>query len=684
MIELGTALAASLGALGWAVWTGRALLRRGAVGRSRPARFGSVSASVQALLRPSFRALAAIAGLVAFVAFVAFGVVRPHSPADPTPTALSLGAWLAVAFLLGTVTSALAVHLATWSALRLVNAPAAQTAPATRVGLVASAASIGALLPASVSLLVILALCAAALALTGGLVAGGAATAVPAWSMARLVVALGAGAALGALFSKLAAGWLRASLPAAPPSPGSESARTALAEVVAFGAQHTVDLTSSWTLVGVSALLPAVSLASTHAASLHSPGSVALYPLVVLAFTLLSSAVSTMLIRGEEGEPALKALLRGLTVCGALCAGSLLGVAYWLFDTLWAGPFYAGLGGLGCAVATLLVGGSLGVDDAAARTSGMRKSGWLIGSGFERAAAQLVVAMLCVFGGAQLVAWGSMHQAGSFGAAAAVLGFLAPAPFVAVAGGFGSLDKLSADRTGRDTEASPTGVRVVAASRAYAASAALLAGMLALHGYSFLAASYAGVTRPADGGVAPSSVIVVAAVSGLALVMLIAGRLFRTATAVTREGATSESDTSTSAASGVAETTRRASHAVRQGIASTLVICGLSAAGWLLVKGMTARAGAQATIESTSAWLLVVVVLGAALSAALGGAASDPTPSRKSAVDGPPDSANNPFYGAAVVNDQLGIPFGYVAGPALHAIARLLPAVAVALAPLVH
>ncbi len=667
MIEFGTAFAAASIALGWSFWTGRALLRRGSLARTEAARAGVLRHSILSLLGPSSRSLLVIVVLIAFVAFIALGIVRTRTPADPTGSSLAFGGWTAAALLAGAIASIATAHLASWAALRSASTRA--TRSTNLVAALLAPSAFGAFVPVFFAFALLITLCLAA-ASTIGAPARPVAGRV-AWNMAQLVVAFGAGTSLGALFYRLAGGWFYTSTLVRTGGSDDGKPESTVRGAVTFGAENAVDVVGTVSVGLAAALVQSAGFGLAHAAQLHSPMAVALFPIVAMGFGIAAAAVATMVIRTEEGESLLLGLGRGLAVTTLLGFASLFGATHWLFDRLWSGPFAAAASGLGLAVVALVVG-SLTANGSQVVVNGWSR-GLAVGRGFQRAALLLLVGFACSFGGAHMPALVGLSDSYELGMAAAVVGFLMPAPFLLVSAGFNALlpalqSRLQGTRTHRG--------RITGASSAYMTTAALVVGLLAVAAYSKSATVFrtgCGATSmlAADHLVGPS------AAAGAVLVLIVAGHLFATTARVVRRVCEAGETTSSTA-----ETTDLARGAVRQAIASMLILLGIGAVAWLLV---VLVAGPQdAAQRSTTALSGLLVVMGASFSAALGGGPPDPSRSRMSAVDAPGDSANNPTCGAAVVIDRLGIPFGYVAGPALHALTRLLSAIVVALAPLVH
>jgi hypothetical protein len=667
MIEFTTALAAASIALGWSFWIGRALLRRGSLVRTEAARAGVLRHAILSLLGPSSRSLLVIAVLIAFVGFVALGIVRARTPADPAASSVALGGWTATALLAGTVGSIATAYLASWAALRSTSIRAARSA--NLVALLLAPSAFGAFVPVFFAFALLIALCIAAAFATGA--AARPVDGQLAWNMAQLVVAFGAGTSLGALFYRLAGGWFYTSTVVRTGGSDDAKPQAALRGAVNFAAENAVDIVSTVSVGVAASLLQSAWFGLAHVAQLHSPAAVALFPIVAMGFGTAAAAVATMVVRTEEGESLLAGLGRGLAVATLLSFASLFGATHWLFDRLWPGPFVAAASGLGLAVVALVVG-ALTTNDAQGAVNGWSR-GLAVGRGFQRAALLLFVGFACSFGGAHLPALTGLSESYDLGMAAAVVGFLMPAPFLLVGAGFDALlptlqDRPHGTRTHRD--------RLTGASSAYMTTAALIVGLLAVAAYSKSAA----VFRTGSGAtsmLAADHLVGASAAAGAVLVLIVVGHLLATTAHVVRRVCESAETTSSAA-----ETTELAYGAVRQAIASTLILLGMGAVAWLLV---VLVAGIEDAVQrATTALSGLLVVMGSSFSAALGGVRPDPSRSRMSSVDGPGDSANNPARGAAVMIDRQGIPFGYVAGPALHALTRLLSAVVVALAPLVH
>ena len=709
MTELGTALAAALLALGMAAWSARFLFGRSPSPRRDSPRLAQSRAASASLASPSLRALAALTLLVAFLAFIAFAVVHTRSAADPAASSLELALWASLPFVLGVAVSHAVSRLAFWTASRAVVSisPYARSAPSAALSHVVSASTLATLLPAVIAFVLLLALCALTFGLSGAFAHGASPALIASSRTSVLVISYAAGTCYGALFQRLVDAGFVATTGASLPLANDAS-----------------DFVASLTVGASAALLPSSLLANANAERLHSPSAIVFLPLIASAFSLLSAAGASFALRSDGNEDASNPIRRSLLVCAALCIASLFGLSHWLFDQRWVGPFASGAAGLAVALLAFFAEHTLAARTADVPVRGVVQraevssvaASLALGSSLQRAALFGLLGLLCVLAGATLSSIGGLEQASAWGAAFAILGFLAPAPFFALVSGIGTLAALAQGSSQQQHLAARSDAferiardcwRVggpASACRGYASSTSALSGVIGVLCYVAAASSYA-PAQPAASSFGLQSIVVAASgFVGVVVIIFFAGHVAKAAASLglgrdtqslvdRANGGEGEGDDA-AARPRQGRVSAAAQIAVRQGVTSMLIAGGASLAAGAAVQAVGSRVGTLSSSDDVSTMLAAAAVAGGLVALVLDTRTAVATDfwdggeqkhgERKTSVDVTASSANNPGQGAAVVSDTLGSPAGYMAGSALHSLARLLPVVVVVIAPLLH
>lgn len=121
---------------------------------------------------------------------------------------------------------------------------------------------------------------------------------------------------------------------------------------VGSGASRTVGVFAVGATESLAAMLVAAMVYRSNP-SLPSVTALVLYPLVARTFGLLASLFGVMVVRTDDTESPMSALMRGFYVTIALCAVGVVGTAKWLLGAHW--PWFGGAALLGLAASVALL-----------------------------------------------------------------------------------------------------------------------------------------------------------------------------------------------------------------------------------------------------------------------------------------------------------------------------------------
>jgi K(+)-stimulated pyrophosphate-energized sodium pump len=664
MIEFGLILGAGALALGIAVLLGFPLLTRATRLRLITSPHAPLAATTRSYLRIHDRSLLVLTALVAFAVFVGFGIVRELRPNDPASSPLALSAWVMAALVLGAVSSTGAIHLTAH----------ALTRAATRFGDAAKASAPSAFMDgvrwagsASLASVALIILCISALALALHGATALSPNPAPFQTVASLLPAFALGTVVSSIVAHAIGGVFVTASTALPHAPGRPS-------LVHLHLDVPVTRVAD-TLSSIATVLAATTAICSGAKS--SASSLPLVPLVAGALGLLATGVGILVVRADATEVGARALDRGLWVTLALSAAIFAGLSHWLFGhDGWRLATASAVGLLGAVVMLWTDRWSTRGHRRSAQTTLAR---W--GGNLERAALLGVVVAAVAAGGHFL---GTEERAG-VGMAFAVLGLLAPAPFLLAVAAFEAMArchlKSVGDVAGACEQQLASSVDAGRGLRTHASASAIVAGWVACTAFAHRTLTDAPAWDP-------RAVLTVLCASfvGAVLVTWQIGASLR-ALAATRGVLLRLSSEAPTAQPLVLAPHVSASlqEAARQGIPSLVLLTTVPTMLWAALF-WTTRPGVVAIAT-------VGVVLGASLMGLLlslgtsfPGESSHDFYRTPPACDKPVDVgdkwANNAPVSAPDEGDTLGRPLQSLVGPCIHASVKLLATAALALAAL--
>jgi K(+)-stimulated pyrophosphate-energized sodium pump len=692
-----------------------------------------VRAVAEGFVRRQSATVAALAALFGGALFVAYGV---RAPTEGRVGDLEAAVWLVLAFALGVGGAIVQSELGT----RIGLAGGRRTAAAARRNVDAALQAsfrTGAALGLLASSLGVVALggLLLAIALHHGTVGDDVASAVVILPRVPYVVlGFALGASTAALFTQIAGGTfaksadLGADLGARDAGLEDDSrenpaAIANLAGDCANGASSTQVTAYSAAAVEDAACLLAVSAVYEGDPSLRSPLSLLLLPLLARAFAILGTVFATGVVRTDDREDPLSAIVRGVGVATLLHAVGVAGAVQWLLpERRWL-VLAAFLVGVSCSIAIALwVHASTSSRFRAVRdVADAARSGATLNvlaglSSGVRTGLPVMALLGAAIAGSVLLGsstWGSVD--GSDGATlalvATLLGLLGTSTVLlaldgmatAVDAAFG-FSTMATDREHRDArgrlnvlDAAGAGQR---ASARVLTTAATLVVVILLHEVLPAAASQAG-------GAAPDRLragVWIGATLGVGLVGWLTGRcvtgVLRCSRRIVEEVRRQLRDRSPSTDGRSAEVdhtpcsetaTRFAlRHMVIAG-AQALVFAVAVIGGLHLLESEDMGRLSGGSVASLIVAATVAGVLGSLLSLGAEGAWGS---AKKYIVTGAHGGrlhvdetgarAENPTFVASVVGDTVGDPLKDVAVPCVMILVRMLPIVALVLSPLVH
>ena len=662
MIEFGLILGAGALALGIAVLLGFPLLTRATRLRLITSPLAPLAVTTRSYLRIHDRSLLVLTSLVAFAVFVGFGIVRELRPDDPASSPLALAAWVMAALVLGALSSTGAIHLIahalTRAATRFGDAAKAGAPSAIRDGVRwAGSAAL-----ASVAL-ILLSLSALALALHG-------ATA-PFPSVASLLPAYALGTVVSSIVAHAIGGVFVTASTALPSAPGRPSLVHLLLDVPVTRVADT--------LSSIATVLAATTAICSGAKSLAS--SLPFAPLVAGALGLLASGVGILVVRADPTENGARALDRGLWVTLALSAAIFAGLSHWLFGQ--DGWRLAAASAIGLLGAIVVLWTDRWPTRGRARSARTTLARW--GGNLERAALLGVVVAAVATGGHLLGRSGGTEERAGVGMAFAVLGLLAPAPFLLAVAAFEAMARCHlknvGDAAGACEQRLASSTDAGRGLRTHASACATLAGWVAC-------AAFAHRTLHDAPAWDPRAVLTVlcASLVGAVLVTWQIGASLRALAATLGVLLRLSSETPASQPLVLAPHVGASlQESARQGIPSLVLLTTVPAMLWAALF--------WATLPSVVAAATVGLVLGASLmglllSLATSFAGESPhdfhrtPPTSDKPVDVGDKWANNAPVSAPDEGDTLGRPLQSLVGPCIHASVKLLATAALALAAL--
>jgi K(+)-stimulated pyrophosphate-energized sodium pump len=710
--------AAGAGAVLFALWLARDVLRRDAGTPAMQDIGGRIYEGAMAFLRRQYSTI----GLLALVAAVAIAIIlsilsREESEVVKEFGKLGVGWRTAVAFLVGAFCSGLAGFI---GMIIAVKANMRTAAGAAKGGL-----------PEAVTI-----------AMRGGAVSGFLIVALSLIGVAViyyayggndhpdlapfLIVGFGFGASFVALFAQLGGGIYTKAADVGADLVGKveqgipeDDPRNAavIADLVGDNvgdcAGRGADLFESTAAENIGAMILGVAafVAATKAGLPH-PEVWVLFPLVLRSFGLIASGVGLLAVRTKPGKDPMGALNRGYFVAVALSVVGLAITTWAMMGDVVANPiwlFVAGLIGISAGVAVVYITQYYTehkyppVKEIANASRTGAATNFLAGIsvGFETTLSTAlfigVAIILSFLAGEQLElpGGGPVANAGLFGTAVATMGMLMTAAYVLAMDTFGPIT----DNANGIVEMSGTGgeVRHVtdsmdavgnttkALTKGYAMGSAGLAAFLLFGAYLDEVAGITGGAFDKVINLAEPKVFV-GALLGAMLVFLFSATAIR----AVRRAASSiieEVRRQFREKPGIMAGTERPDYArcvditTRAGLRE-MILPGILAVGFPIIVGLVLKA------EAVGAFLMVGTIAGILLATVLnnsGGAWDNAKKYIESGglkdEQGKPLGKGSFTHGAAVAGDTVGDPFKDTAGPSLHVLVKLLSTITLVLAP---
>lgn len=692
-----------------------------------------VASLIQGVAEAFFRRQGSVIGAVSAAAggaiFLAYGLLRGAGEKNPVP-ALELGVWLTISFAVGAASSVAIGRVATWISTR-ASARAASGARRSldlALQIAIRGGAVSALFVTGVSLLGLGGLFTAVFAMRGGFGAEPAQALALVPTIPWIIAGYPLGASFAALLAQLGGGTFAKAADLGADLAGAE---LGLADDDLQNPATLVDLAGD--AVGDAAGRAAGLFASIAAESmgamvigamlfranegLPSAIAVVLFPLVTCAFGLVAALFGVMVVRTDDREDAFNALVRGLYITALLHGVGVAGAAKWLLGTHWVALFACGGIGIGSALCLLHLTQYYTeqryrpVREIAEASRGGPALTALRGLtiGLESSVMPILVIVASAFGAYVVGARTGLVFGGLFGVAVATMGLLGVAgyvlamdalgPIVDQAGGIVAVTvgRERPDVRGRTLVLDAVGNTAKAATKVYAAAAAALASLL-------LIAAYLDESRRRAGALAGQALAIrldrpevyLGALVGILLVFWLAGRAIRNVLQVVRRVVDEVRRQATNPPPGFigdhepcVEMVSRA--ALRQMIGPAVISAAVPIAVGLALRFARTEDNPLVAADSVAALIMAGTVAGVLGSLLLGNTGAAWDNAKKYIVTGAHGGrylvdetgarADNPTYGAAAVGDTVGDPLKDAAGPAIHALVKLLPAVTLVFLP---
>lgn len=693
-----------------------------------------VAAVVQGVAEAFFRRQGTLIGAVSAVLggaiFLAYGLLRRGGEKNPVP-ALELGVWLTVSFAIGAASSVATGRVATWIATRasVRAASGARRSLDLALQIAIRGGAVSALFVAGITLLGLGGLFAAVFALRGGFGAEPAGAIALAPTIPWVVAGYPLGASFAALLAQLGGGTfakaadLGADLAGAEVGLSEDDLRNPAMVVDLAGdavgdcAGRAAGLFASTAVETVGAMVVGAMLFRANE-GLPSALAVVLFPLVTRAFGLIATLFGVMVVRTDDREDAFNALVRGLYVAATLHAVGVAGAAKWLLGAHWI--VFFGCAGIGIAGGIAFLHLTQYYTEqryrpvrevAEASRSGPTMAALRgLSIGLESSVPPLLVIVAATFGSYMLGARTGLAGGGLFGTAVATMGMLGTAgyvlamdalgPIVDAAGGIVAVTvgRERPDVRGRTLVLDAVGNTAKAFAKAYAAGAAALASLLLIAAYldesrrrASALGQQAGITIRLD-----RPEVYLGALVGILLVFWLAGRSIRNVLQAGRRVIDEVRRQAKGRPPGFVgdhepcvEMASRA--ALRQMIAPAVISAGVPVAVGLALRFARTEDNPLVAADSVAALIMAGTIAGVIGSLLLGNTGATWDNAKKYIVTGAHGGryladesgarADNPTYVAAVVGDTVGDPLKDTAGPALHVLVKVLPAVTIVFLP---
>ncbi|WP_437681337.1 sodium-translocating pyrophosphatase [Sorangium sp. So ce131] len=729
MTELALILSGGLIGLAFAAYLARWVVARPAVEPEMQRVAETIQGVAEAYFRRQSSVIGAVSAMLGGAIFLAYGLLRGAGEKNPVP-ALELGVWLTLSFAVGAASAVAAGRVATWIAPRtsVRAASGARRSLDLALQIALRGGAVSGLFVAGLSLLGLGGLFAAFLAVRGGFGAEPSEALALAPTIPWVIAGYPLGASFAALMAQLGGGTFAKAADLGADLAGAE---VGLDDDDLQNPATIVDLAGD--AVGDCAGRAAGVFASTVAenagamvvgamlfrgnAGLPSALAVVLFPLVSRAFGLIATLFGVMVVKTDDREDAFNALVRGLYVTAILHAVGIAGAAKWLLGAHWVVFFACGVIGIVAGIGVLHVTQYYTeqrhrpvreLAEAARSGSAMAVlRGFAIG--LESSVLPLVVVIGATFGSYVLGARSGLAGGGLFGTAVATMGMLGTAGYVLAMDAFGpivdnaggivalTVARDRPDVRGRTLVLDAVGNTTKAITKAYTAGVAALASLLLVAGYLDESRRRAVSAAASSGGETAAMVVrldrpevYLGALVGILLVFWLAGRCLRNVLQAgrrvldeARRQARARPPGSAGDHEPCVEMVSRA--ALRHMIAPALVSAVVPVVVGLALRFARTEDNPLVAADSVAALIMAGTVAGVLGSLFLGNTGAIWDNARqyiatgahggRYLVDETGARADNPTYGAAVVGDTIGDPLKDAAGPAIHVLIKMLPAV---------
>ncbi|KYF74774.1 pyrophosphatase [Sorangium cellulosum] len=735
MTELALILSGGLIGLAFAAYLARWVIARPAVEPEMQRVAALIQGVAEAYFRRQSSVIGAVSAMLGGAIFLAYGLLRRAGEKNPVP-ALELGVWLTLSFAVGAASAVATGRVATWIAPRtsVRAASGARRSLDLALQIALRGGAVSGLFVAGMSLLGLGGLFAAVLAFRGGFGAEPAEALALAPTIPWVIAGYPLGATFAALMAQLGGGTFSKAADLGADLAGAE---VGLDEDDQQNPATIVDLAGD--MVGDCAGRAAGVFASTvtenagamvvgamlfrNNAGLPSALAVVLFPLVSRAFGLIATLFGVMVVKTDDREDAFNALLRGLYVTAILHAVGIAGAAKWLLGAHWVVFFACGVIGIVAGIGVLHVTQYYTeqrhrpvreLAEAARSGSAMVVLRGLA-IGLESSVLPLLVVVGATFGSYLLGARSGLVGGGLFGTAVATMGMLGTAGYVLAIDAFGpivdnaggivalTVARDRPDVRGRTLVLDAVGNTTKALTKAYTAGVAALASLLLVAGYLDESRRRAlTLSAPSSGETASMVVrldrpeVYLGALVGILLVFWLAGRCIRNVLQAGRRVLDEVRRQARARPPGFVgdhepcvEMVSRA--ALRHMIAPALVSAAVPVVVGLALRFARTEDNPLVAADSVAALIMAGTVAGVLGSLFLGNTGAIWDNARqyiatgahggRYLVDETGARADNPTYGAAVVGDTIGDPLKDVAGPAIHVLIKMLPAVTIVFLP---
>ncbi|WP_437986421.1 sodium-translocating pyrophosphatase [Sorangium sp. So ce117] len=735
MTELALILSGGLLGLAFAAYLARWVVARPAVEPEMQRVAAIIQGVADAYFRRQSSVIGAVSAMLGGAIFLAYGLLRRAGENNPVP-ALELGVWLTLSFAVGAASAVATGRVAAWIAPRtsVRAASGARRSLDLALQIALRGGAVSGLFVASMSLLGLGGLFAAVLAFRGGFGAEPAEALALAPTIPWVIAGYPLGASFAALMAQLGGGTFSKAADLGADLAGAEVGLDGddlqnpativdlAGDTVGDCAGRAAGVFASTVAENAGAMVVGAMLFRNNA-GLPSALAVVLFPLVSRAFGLIATLFGVMVVKTDDREDAFNALVRGLYVTATLHAVGIAGAAKWLLDAHWVIFF-------GCGVIGIVTGiGVLHVTQyyteqrhrpvrelaEAARSGSAMAVLRGLAIGLESSVLPLLVVVGATFGSYLLGARSGLAGGGLFGTAVATMGMLGTAGYVLAMDAFGpivdnaggivavTVARERPDVRGRTLVLDAVGNTTKALTKAYTAGVAALASLLLVAGYLDESRRRALASSAPIRGETTAMVlrldrpeVYLGALVGILLVFWLAGRCIRNVLQAGRRVLDEVRRQARARPPGFVgdhepcvEMVSRA--ALRHMIAPALVSAVVPVVVGLALRFARTEDNPLVAADSVAALIMAGTVAGVLGSLFLGNTGAIWDNARqyiatgahggRYLVDETGARADNPTYGAAVVGDTIGDPLKDVAGPAIHVLIKMLPAVIIVFLP---